>query len=123
MKMIIRGVAFLLLAGLLAGCVIRPARPVVVEQRPVYAQPQPPPPPPTAIVIVEREPPPPRIERIPPSPGPDHVWIAGFWFWQNGRHVWMHGHYAKRPNPRAEWEAGRWDHRPNGWIWIEGRWR
>ena len=116
-KKIVCSTLFLALACLLTGCVIRPARAVVVEPLP------PPPPLPVAELVVEQAPPAPRVEVIPAPPSPNHVWIGGVWSWRDGRHVWLAGHYVVRPHPHAVWVAARWEHRPHGWVWVEGSWR
>lgn len=55
-------------------------------------------------------PPPPRaLAVIPPSPGPDFVWIEGYWY-PVGRHYrWHGGYWTRPPYAGARWVAPRHD--------------
>jgi len=99
------------IAVLGTGCIarVRPGRVAVVTPAPV--------------VYVDREPPPPNSEVKPEAPGPDRVWIGGYWRWEQRAYVWVPGRYLLRPHPRAAWVAGRWRRHARGWYWTEGRWR
>lgn len=74
------------------------------------------------VVVVEREPPPEPQEVIYACPGPEFIWVKGYWTWQ-GYWVWTPGHWEQRPHPEAVWISGSWERRPGGWVWIGGRWR
>ena len=65
-------------------------------------------------------PPAPQVEKPPPSPGPQFVWIAGHWSWQGGRWVWDAGHWVQA---QGAWIPGRYQQTPQGWIYVEGRWK
>ena len=87
------------------------------------------PPPGVGAVFIEFGPPPPRYELVPVQPGPEFVWVAGFYAWEGGEYVWRPGHWVERPQPRAHWVPGRWVRahgRGNGWgggwYWVEGHW-
>jgi hypothetical protein len=104
----------LILAALpvLTGCVER--RVVYVQTPPeVAAQP--------GRVITEAPPAPPAEVLVPP-PGPNYVWLPGYWSWQ-GRWVWIGGAWTVRPYAHAHWVPGHWAHRGYGWIWVGGHWR
>jgi len=73
-------------------------------------------------VVVQEAPPPPQAEVVPVSPGPDYVWIDGYWAW-NGRWVWTPGRWKIRPHLRAVWAPGHWIHGRHGWVWAPGHWR
>ena len=77
-------------------------------------------------------PPPPRVLRVrPASPGPDHLWIDGYWFVEGGRYRWHDGYWTRRPYEGAFWVGprhdgaqffnGHWDG-PNGRFEHEHRW-
>ena len=74
-------------------------------------------------VVVTAAPPPPRTEVIYAAPGPDYIWIGGYWGWRGGRHVWVAGHYERPPRGRHHWVAPRWERRGGTHIFIEGRWK
>ncbi len=64
-------------------------------------------------------PPPPRVVRVlPPTPGPDFVWIEGYWY-PVGRHYrWHDGYWTRPPYGGARWIAPRHD----GGQYFEGYW-
>jgi len=73
-------------------------------------------------VSVVLAPPPPRREVPYARPGPDYVWINGYWAWRGGRHVWIAGYYARPPRGHRVWIEPRWERRGGNYIFIEGRW-
>jgi hypothetical protein len=50
-------------------------------------------------------PPTPRVYRVPPQPGPDYVWVEGYWYPANGRYRWHDGYWTHPPYPDAYWVA------------------
>jgi hypothetical protein len=102
------------IAALVAGCV----RHEVVY---VPAQPGAPAAPPAAV---EQAPPPPQAEVVPVAPGPDYVWMPGYWsIGVGGAYVWIGGRYALPPRPHAVWVGGHWGRRGHRYVWIGGYWR
>jgi hypothetical protein len=74
-------------------------------------------------VVVNEAPPPPHVEVVRNPPGPQYVWIPGYWEWKN-RWSWVNGHWEIGPRPGAVWVPGRWSRRTSGgWIWVRGYWR
>ena len=61
-------------------------------------------------IYVQTAPPPPVVEVEPVPPGPDYVWIGGFWDWNvpQNRYVWTRGHY-EHSRPNAVWVAPHYD--------------
>jgi len=106
-KLLFAGLA---VVSLLSGCV---ERRVVVRER-VPAEP--------AQVVVTEAPPAPQVEVAPASPGPEYVWVGGYWSWQ-GRWVWMPGRWALRPAHHSVWVPGHWAARRRGWVWVQGHWQ
>jgi hypothetical protein len=118
--------------------------PIEIQERPT--EPLPPPPPPAkptsslkptskpggseptsgaspSPIVVNEAPPPPHVEIVRNAPGPQYVWIPGFWEWKN-RWSWMNGHWEIEPHPGAVWVPGRWIRRSGGgWTWVRGYWR
>jgi hypothetical protein len=58
-------------------------------------------------------PPRPRVVRVlPPRPGPEHVWIEGYWYPPEGRrYTWHGGYWTLAPYGGARWVAPRHDGR------------
>jgi hypothetical protein len=55
-------------------------------------------------------PPAPRVLRVVPrSPGPDYVWLDGYWYAEGGRYRWHNGYWTRPPYPGARWIAPRHD--------------
>ena len=55
----------------------------------------------------------------PPCPGPDYVWIDGYYDYYGRGYNWRPGYWGRRPHHRAVWVAPRW-HRGNYFV---GYWR
>lgn len=79
---------------------------------------------PANAAVVAEAPPAPQMEVVPVAPGPDYVWIPGYWsVGIGGGWIWVGGHYAYPPRPHAVWMGGHWGRRGHGYVWIGGRWR
>jgi len=76
---------------------------------------------PTPEVSVRQPPPPPRAEVRPPQPSPTHVWIPGYWIWDNGW-VWIQGRWERPPERAVTWVPGQWVQRSGVWVWRSGYW-
>jgi hypothetical protein len=50
-------------------------------------------------------PPAPRAYRVPPQPGPDYVWVDGYWYPVNGQYRWHNGYWTRPPYSDAYWVA------------------
>jgi len=50
-------------------------------------------------------PPAPRAYRVPRQPGPDYVWVEGYWYPENGQYRWHNGYWTLPPYPDAYWVA------------------
>src|SRR5262249_14815951 len=84
-----------------------------------------------AIGIQIGPPPPPRHYVVPVSPGPEFVWVDGYWYPANGRYVWHKGYWTRPPYAGAHWvgprhESGRfcggyWDG-PHGRFEHDHHW-
>jgi len=70
----------------------------------------------------EETPPPPRPEAdIDPAPGPEYVWIGGYWARQGPVWRWVDGRWVMRPG--AEWVPEHWECRPGGAVRVSGFWK
>jgi hypothetical protein len=64
-------------------------------------------------------PPPPRVIRVEPrSPGPEYIWIAGYWYPVGNRYKWHDGYWTRPPFGGARWVGPRHD----GERYFEGYW-
>ena len=64
-------------------------------------------------------PPPPRVLRVRPvAPGPDYVWVDGYWYVVDGRYVWHRGYWTLPPYGGAAWIGPRWE----GGRYYNGYW-
>ena len=64
-------------------------------------------------------PPPLRVERRPRVPGPEYVWVDGYWYVVGHRWVWHNGYYTRPPYAGALWVAPRHE----GGRFYEGYWQ
>ena len=62
-------------------------------------------------------------ESRPKAPSSAHVWIAGQHTRQDGKWVWVAGHYAVPPSVDQVWVPGHWVSHLHGYAWIPGAWR
>lgn len=70
-------------------------------------------------------PPPPesRIEAVPPSPGPNHVWVGGYWDWTGSEYVWVPGYWTVPPAGTTRWVSPRYESRDGGvYVYYRGYW-
>ena len=64
-------------------------------------------------------PPAPRVLRVrPASPGPDYVWVDGYWYPVGRRYQWHEGYWTRPPYAGARWVAPHHD----GEQFFEGYW-
>src|ERR1700688_929442 len=65
-------------------------------------------------------PPPPSVERVitPKKPGPEFVWVDGYWYPVRGHYKWHDGYWTRPPYEGARWVAPHHD----GERFFEGYW-
>ena len=70
-------------------------------------------------------PPAPRVYRAHPrSPGPDYVWIDGYWYADGRRWRWHDGYWTRPPYGGAQWIGPRYEgNRFFAGYWQGGRGR
>jgi|SRR5579884_3056269 len=69
-------------------------------------------------------PPPPRVEQMVPSPGPDYVWVEGYWYPVGSHYRWHRGYWTRAPYAGASWVGPRYEggeYRPGYWEGRAGR--
>jgi hypothetical protein len=57
------------------------------------------------------QPPPSYASNIPPSPGPDYIWVDGYWSQDYGRSTWVPGYWNRQPFTSGYQVAPRFDNR------------
>lgn len=77
----------------------------------------------TKAVIVQQAPPASLKESIFDRPSPRHLWVAGYWTWQQDKYQWTAGHWEMPPAGMDTWVAPRWEKRAEGYTFSEGFWR
>ncbi len=78
---------------------------------------------PRGRVYVRVGPPAPVADVRVVRPGPNYVWVPGYYRWDGRAYRWAAGAWMLPPRPRAVWVPGHWSHTRRGWFYVEGRWR
>jgi len=66
-------------------------------------------------------PPPLRSEARTLQPGPEHVWIPGYWKWGGINYEWVDGRWVKGKKGKV-WVPGTWEQAGSHWAWRSGKW-
>ena len=82
----------------------------VVEEQPQY-------------VMVQQAPPAMIVESQPMAPSVNHVWVAGYWNWDNQRYSWQAGRYMVPPQTDVIWVAPRYETDAHGTRYTAGQWK
>ena len=77
----------------------------------------------TSYVVMQAPPASQPPEAVPARPSSQHVWINGYWTWQNNRYEWMSGHWEVPPSSNAKWVNPRWDSEGGAFRFYEGHWK
>lgn len=77
---------------------------------------------PTRGVVVSGPPPAPVREDRPAAPGPQAVWVSGYWHWTGIQYAWIPGHWDAAP-PGATWTAPVYTVRDGKYIYESGGWK
>jgi hypothetical protein len=75
-----------------------------------------------ALVVEVPGPPPQRKPEVKtPCPGPGHIWVAGYWDYIGGHHVWRDGRWLQAKadyeyvRARYEWDGHAWQFHVPHW--------
>jgi len=72
-----------------------------------------------SIGVIIGPPPPPRVLRVRPSgPGPQYVWVEGYWYPVGHHYKWHEGYWTRPPYSGAVWVMPHHD----GKRFFEGYW-
>lgn len=64
-------------------------------------------------------PPPPRVVRVlPERPGPEFIWVEGYWYPVGHHYKWHEGYWTRPPYEGARWVGPRYD----GQRFFAGYW-
>ena len=64
-------------------------------------------------------PPQPRVVRVRPvAPGPEFIWVDGYWFAEGRRWRWHEGYWTRPPYAGARWMGPRYE----GGQFFNGYW-
>ena len=76
------------------------------------------------VVVVHRAAPAPLVERVPGRPGPDFIWVPGYWAARGDDWYWVGGHYERPPRAGAIWVQPRYAPRSQNEVEFSlGFWR
>jgi hypothetical protein len=84
--------------------------------------PLPPLPPGLEVHITTGRPPAVRHEMRPARPGPDYVWIGGYWADERGHWEWVPGRWERQAAPDSYWIPARYIRTGHGYIYEPGHW-
>jgi hypothetical protein len=71
---------------------------------------------------VAQAPPAAQPEVVVARPGPDYLWVPGYWTWRDSRYEWMAGHWEVPPHSGAVWVPPHWEPESGGYRFYEGYW-
>ena len=74
------------------------------------------------VRIVGDGPPARRHEIRIARPGPNHVWVGGYWHHRGTDWSWYDGRWVERPRRHARWIAPRYLRVRGGWRYVPGHW-
>jgi hypothetical protein len=63
-----------------------------------------------------------RHEVVTERPGPNHVWIKGYWHHTGEAWAWNEGRWMEPPQPHAHWVAARYQKVHDGTRYTPGHW-
>jgi hypothetical protein len=58
----------------------------------------------------------------PICPGPDFIWVPGYWAWGDDDYFWVPGTWVLAPEPGLFWTPGYWAWGGSGFIFTAGYW-
>jgi hypothetical protein len=73
-------------------------------------------------IMIGTPPPPPVVRIMPACPGPEFVWIAGYWYPAGSYYRWHDGYWTQPPYRMARWVGPSYDgQRYYSGYWERGR--
>ena len=74
------------------------------------------------LVNITVAPPPLPVYAQPVIPGPDYMWVPGYWAWGPAEYYWVPGTWVMAPAPGLLWTPGYWGWREGFYVWNAGYW-
>ena len=74
------------------------------------------------VRIVGVAPPPPRPVVRVERPGPDTVWVDGYWDWGGSDWVWVDGRWERPPLTGTQWVSPAYERAGNQWRYVPAHW-
>ena len=78
---------------------------------------------PAADVVIRVAPPRILVEKRPPPPSRNHVWVSGYHRWDGNAYQWQGGRWEAPPAGHHKWVAHHYVRRNGGYVLVEGHWR
>lgn len=75
------------------------------------------------VVTVPATPAPPAEDVVSTSPGPEYVWVKGYYNWDGSSYQWVPGTWVRTPRSAAVWVPAHWQPTAGGYVWVPGTWR
>src|SRR5215470_7258833 len=77
----------------------------------------------SVFVSVAVAPPPIPVYAQPVCPGPNYIWVPGYWAWDaDGGYYWVPGYWTLAPFVGALWTPGWWGWGNGVYLWHAGYW-
>jgi hypothetical protein len=62
------------------------------------------------------------VYQQPYVPGPNYLWVPGYWSWAQYGYYWVPGTWAYAPQPGYLWTPGYWGWNAGNYAWNQGYW-
>ena len=73
---------------------------------------------------IESPPPPsPHVEKIPPSPVPNAVWVPGYWLYNYNSYTWVAGRWEIPPQYAHAYVTAHWEYRGGQYVYVPSYWQ
>ena len=73
------------------------------------------------VEVIAPQAPPTRVIEVEPAQRPGYLWSRGYWRWEGGRYVPVHGHW-ETVRPGYRYQHPYWESRGDGWHYHVGVW-
>jgi len=73
-------------------------------------------------ISVRIGPPPLPVYEQPFCPGPNYIWVPGYWAWDGYDYYWVPGTWVLAPQPGYLWTPGYWGWNAGFYVWHPGYW-